>query len=283
MTNRTTTRKPLSLTANRRQSLVLLLLTLACGPLPAEAPAPASQAFDHYAAQLDSRLATQHLTAATFLALLSPADQQTLRTGQPILEEIPGTPRLESAMLHHWRGTMLVPGAHAADFEQLLREISRYPQRFAPQVLSAHALSTQALSAQPTSPSGNHITTAMRIRQTHILTVVLDATYELQFARLDPRHGFCISRSTRVSEVENPGSPAEHLLAPGREHGYLWRLNTYWTWAETDSGLLIQVETLSLSRAIPRSLAWAIQPFVSSVPRESLEFTLRSASQALTR
>ncbi len=275
MTNRTTTRIPL--TTCRRQSLLLLLLSLACGPLPAEAPTAAGQAFDHYAAQLDSRLATQHLTAATFLALLSPADQQTLRTGQPILEEIPGTPRLESAMLHHWRGTMLVPGTHAADFEQLLREISRYPQRFAPQVLSA-----QVLSAHTNSPSSDRISTAMRIRQTHILTVVLDASYELQFARLDPRHGFCISRSTRVSEVENPGSPAEHILAPGREHGYLWRLNTYWSWAETDSGLLIQVETLSLSRAIPHSLAWAIQPFVSSVPRESLEFTLRSASHALT-
>jgi len=45
----------------------------------------------------------------------------------------------------------------------------------------------------------------------------------------------------------------------------------------------MQIETVSLTRSIPAGLGWAIGPFVESVPRESLEFTLRSACNALRR
>ena len=63
----------------------------------------------------------------------------------------------------------------------------------------------------------------------------------------------------------------------------MWRLNTYWRYEERDGGLYIQIESVTLSRSIPVGLGWAIGPFVESVPRESLEFTLRSTSSALKR
>jgi hypothetical protein len=45
----------------------------------------------------------------------------------------------------------------------------------------------------------------------------------------------------------------------------------------------MQIETVSLSRSIPDGLGWAIKPFVESVPRESLEFTLRATCNALRK
>jgi hypothetical protein len=45
----------------------------------------------------------------------------------------------------------------------------------------------------------------------------------------------------------------------------------------------MQIESVSLTRSIPAGLGWAIGPFVESVPRESLEFTLRATSNALRR
>ena len=63
-------------------------------------------------------------------------------------------------------------------------------------------------------------------------------------------------------------------MSADEEKGYLWRLNNYWSYEEGDGGLYIQVESVSLSRAVPKGLGWAIGPFVNSVPRESLEFTL---------
>ena len=66
------------------------------------------------------------------------------------------------------------------------------------------------------------------------------------------------------------------------EHGFLWRQNTYWSYEERDGGLYLQIESVSLSRSIPTGLGWALRPYVESVPRESLEFTLRSACEAIT-
>ncbi len=123
----------------------------------------------------------------------------------------------------------------------------------------------------------------MRVRQQHVLTVVMDTAYDIIFGRLDARHGYSISRSTRISEIDSPGTSAEHALNASEEHGFLWRLNTYWSYEERDGGLVMQIESVSLTRSIPRGLGWAIGPFVESVPRESLEFTLRSTCNALRK
>jgi hypothetical protein len=45
----------------------------------------------------------------------------------------------------------------------------------------------------------------------------------------------------------------------------------------------MQIESVTLTRSIPTGLGWVIGPFVESIPRESLEFTLRSACDALRK
>ena len=129
----------------------------------------------------------------------------------------------------------------------------------------------------------DRISASMRVRQKHVLTVVMDMTYDVAFARLDTQHGYSSSRSTRVAEIDSPGTSKERALSDSEEHGFLWRLNTYWSYEEGDGGLYMQIESVSLTRSIPTGLAWAIKPFVESVPRESLEFTLRSASNDLRK
>ena len=109
----------------------------------------------------------------------------------------------------------------------------------------------------------------------------MDTAYDVTFGRLDERHGYSISRSTRISEIDAAGTGAERELSASESHGFLWRLNTYWSYEERDGGLYMQIETVSLTRSIPRGLGWVVQPFVESVPRESLEFTLRSTCNGL--
>jgi len=73
------------------------------------------------------------------------------------------------------------------------------------------------------------------------------------------------------------------VLSAAEEHGFLWRLNTYWSYEERDGGLYMQIESVSLTRSIPTGLGWAVGPFVESVPRDSLEFTLRAVCDALKK
>ncbi len=154
-----------------------------------------------------------------------------------------------------------------------MRDFSSYPRYFAPQVVQAAVLAQQ----------GDRMQAMMRVRQQHVITVFMDTAYDITFGRLDARHGYSLSRSTRVSEIDAAGTAQERALDANEEHGFLWRLNTYWSYEERDGGLYLQVESVSLTRSIPHGLAWMVGPFVESVPRESLEFTLRSACKALRK
>jgi len=254
-------------------------MLLSAAPLSLTAkPAPAAlSAFNSYISTVESRMVQQHNSQNGFLASVSPAGQSEtrLRQGESIIEQItPSTPvDLPGAMLHHWRGTAFAPGASASDFERLMKNFNAYPQHYSPQVLQSKILSQQ----------GEIFKVMMRVRQKHVITVVMDTAYDVTFARLDSLHGYSISRSTQISEIDSPGTDHERALSASEEHGYLWRLYTYWSYEERDGGLYMQIESVSLTRSIPTGLGWAIGPFVSSVPRESLEFTLRSTCNALRR
>jgi hypothetical protein len=222
-------------------------------------------------------MAQQHRSQNGYLASVASGKESEirLRRGELIVEKLTPLTGAEfpGAMLHHWRGTAFAPGAKAADFERLMKDFNAYPQHFSPQVVQAKTLSQQ----------GDHFQASMRVRQKHVITVVMDTSYEITFGRLDARRGYSVSRSTRIAEIDAPGTSRERALKPGEEHGFLWRLNTYWSYEERDGGLYMQIESVSLTRSIPNGLGWAIGPFVESVPRESLEFTLRSTCNALRR
>lgn len=233
----------------------------------------ATAAFDADVLALETRLAQQHRSRQTFLA---PEDTAPLQQGELILEHLTQSPgkELPGALEHDWRGTAFVPGAKAADFVRLMQNFAAYPNLFAPQVLKARVLN---------HPADDYFLVLMRVRQKHVLTVVMDSTYDVTFARIDPQDGFSLSRSTKVAEIADAGAPSERALGPQQEHGFLWRLNSYWSYQERDGGLYMQIESLSLTRSIPSGLGWAIGPFVESVPRETLEFTLRSVRDALKK
>jgi hypothetical protein len=245
----------------------------------ADAPNAAAAGFDTYITQLESRLARQHASADGFLASF---DSERVRGGEVIVEQI--TPAagtsVPGAMLHHWRGTAFVAGATAADLERLLRDYSAYPRVYAPQVLSARVLARD----------GNHYQTMLRLSQKHVIAVLLDTTYDVQFFPAEAKadvgrgaRGHNLSHSTRIAEIANPGTATEYELDSRHEHGFLWRLNTYWCWEERDGGIYMQIETVELTRTVPVGLGWAIGPLIESIPRESLDFTLKSTANALRR
>ncbi|HUH62511.1 MAG TPA: hypothetical protein VLZ50_05920 [Terracidiphilus sp.] len=261
-----------SWTTNLRGPLLVWALVGAAASAPAQPAPEATVAFDSYIASVESRLAEQHRSSEEFLA---PADPARLRKGEMVVEPVstatgtglsevapPGAP--PGASIHHWRGTAFAPGATAAEFEPLLRDFDGYPERFTPQVVAARVLARQ----------GDRTRIWMRVRQRHGLTVILETTYDVTFGKLDSTHGSSTSRSVEIAQVEPAGRAFD---------GLLWRQNIYWRWEERDGGLEIQIESVSLTRSIPRGLGWAIGPFVESVPREELEFTLHSVCNALRR
>jgi hypothetical protein len=251
-----------------------LLLTLAVAAPVAAEPAPAVTAtYNADIAKVEARLAPQQRSTGVSL---EHQDLARLQSGETVVEQIePENTKLPGALLYHWRGTAFVPGAKAADFERAMKDYAAYPRTFSPEMLQAHVL----------SHAGEHYVVTMRVRQKHILTAVLDITYDVTFGHggSGAPSGYTISRSTHIAEIDQAGTSQERVLAPGEEHGYLWRQNNYWSYEERDGGLYIQIESISLSRAFPAALGWAFGSFTKSIPRETMEFTLGAMCKALRK
>jgi hypothetical protein len=245
----------------------LLPLLVACRSAVAQPSPQAVAAFDSYTGRVEAHLATKHWSP---IHSLDSQKEARLRGGELIVDRL--TPfadgQLPGALLHDWSGTAFVPGARAADFERLMESYGGYPQVFSPQVLRARVLARQ----------GDQFQVVLRVRQHHVLTVVLDITSDVRFVRLDAQHGYSISRSTNVAEIDDG-----HALNPDASHGFLWRINTSWSYEERDGGLYMRIESVSLTRSIPRGFGWIVGPYLESIPRESLEFTLRSVCNGLRK
>ena len=245
----------------------------------AEAPGKAMTAFEAYTGRVEARLAQQHRSARTFVADLEQENvEERLRQGDVVIEKLtPDKGEVPGGMLHDWRGTAFVNGGTAAGFERLMKNIGNYPLMYSPQVVKAQILSPKS------GPASDHFAATMRVKQKHVITVVMDTAYDVTYGHLDSKHGYSTSRSTKIAEIDDAGTDKERAVPPEKEHGYLWRLNTYWSYEERDGGLYMQIESVSLTRGIPAGLGWAIGPFVESVPRESLEFTLSNTGKALAK
>ncbi len=85
----------------------------------------------------------------------------------------------------------------------------------------------------------------------------------------------------RIAQVEDAGTAAEREKTPGDDDGFLWRMETWWRVKEGDGGVYVQSEVASLTRGIPAGLGWLVGPFVTSIPKETLAFTLEATRKAV--
>jgi hypothetical protein len=258
-----------------RTAAIMLLLVTRCPA--AQLTLQAKQAFGNYAAAVEKRLAQQHATAGTYLAVfnLGPSErtdaERQLKSGAMRVEPVNGGIReVSSGLLHHWRGTVYVPRGKAQDMLALLRDYNRLARYYAPEVESSHVLSDH----------GGVATVAIRMKKQKVVTVVLDTEYDVQTG-LTGATGYGFSRGTHIWQIAGAGTTHESRLPEGDDDGFLWRLNSYWSFVELPDGLLIECEAISLTRDVPSGLTWLIAPIIQDLPRESLKSTLRDTRNAL--
>jgi hypothetical protein len=131
------------------------------------------------------------------------------------------------------------------------------------------------------SRNGNDFKIEMRLLKKKVITVVLDTYYDVHYTPVDAARWYSRSYSTRIQEVDNAGKPGERLQPAGHDHGFLWKLYTYWRFVERDGGVYVECQAVSLTRDIPTGLGWLIEPIIRQLPKESLVNTLRKTHDAL--
>ena len=238
-------------------------------PALAQPKADAVAAFDRYIAAAERRIAAEQSSPSTFLRL-NPASlaerndlNARLRQGEVIIENVGRSTSLDisGGLIHDWVGTAFVQGVTVAQALMLVQDYDHLARYYQPDVQASRLIARH----------GNDFHIFMQLRKHKVVTVVLDSEYDVHYGQLDASHWFSTSRSTRIDE------------SGGGDHGFLWRLYTYWRFVDVGDGVIVQCEAISLTRDIPTGLGWMIGPFVTSIPRESLEFTMTATRRALSQ
>jgi hypothetical protein len=131
------------------------------------------------------------------------------------------------------------------------------------------------------SDDGDHFLVFLRFRRHKVITVVLNTQHDVRYFRDSQTREHSRSSAVRIAQVENAGKNDEREKTPGEDGGFLWRMETWWRMEERDGGVYLQSEVVSLTRDIPTGLGWLIGPFVTSIPRETLTFTLEATRRAV--
>ena len=107
-----------------------------------------------------------------------------------------------------------------------------------------------------------------------MVTVVMDADYHVAYRALTPSKLYTKSVASKIFEVQSAGEADEQRIPGDKSGGFLWRLNTYCSFEELPAGTVEQCESISLTRGIPFLVKPIVGPFVNSIPRETLAYTL---------
>jgi hypothetical protein len=238
-------------------------------------------AFDRYVQLTERRMNDESggRTAFLWIDRLPEAERrdarEKLQRGEIVVSRLETRDRGEAlkipdGLCHHWVGTVFVAGARLARVVSLMQAYDRYPQMYSPNVRRGRIIARD----------GDRFQVYLQLFMKKVISAVLNTEYDVQYRAVGTERMQVRSFTTRIAEVEDPGSPNEREKPVGHDNGFLWRFNNYCSLENRDGGTYVQCESVSLSRSIPTGLGWLVGPFVTSIPRSSLEFTLASLQMA---
>ena len=269
----------------RLLSLLLLLVPAISLQSPAaDLKASTRQAFIHYTEIAEAGMRPTLQASGPFLWIdRLDKDKRAevmakLKKGEVVIErmqeQVDGHEiNIPDGMVHDWLGTVFVPGVDIPQTLKLLQDYDHHKDVYKSDVVDSKLLSRH----------GDDFEAYMRFYKKKIIGVTVDTYHTAHYGSVSPTRAYSISHTTRVNEVDDAGTPAEHQEPQGEGHGFLWALNSYWRLEQKDGGVYIECRALTLTRDIPTGLGWIIKPFVTEVPRESLMATLGSTRRALKK
>lgn len=198
---------------------------------------------------------------------------EAVRNGRTIAELwAGGNPiHVPDGLIHDWIGATYIPGARIEDTLAVLQSYDRHKEIYRPEVIDSRLVSR----------SGDAFEIYLRLLKKKIITVVLDTDHHVEYGAASALRWWCRSHTTRISEIEDAGKPAEKARPPDTGYGFLWRLSSYWRLEQRDGGVWVECRAISLTRDVPKGLGWVIGPMVKKLPRQSLVATLEATRRCV--
>lgn len=248
----------------------------------AELSAATIAAWQQYERQVDDRYARSTAADAFFVHdafKLAPGWKTQVANGQVSMVRVasfaPGAaePSIPDGRIHHWVGAVFIPGVSLDHVLRYLRDrAGRESEAF-----------DDVLSSKLIARDGDRLRIYMKLRRESVITVTYNTEHAVEYRRLNDARASSRSVATKIAELENAGTPQEREKPAGRDHGFLWRLNAYWRYEQVNGGVVIECESVSLSRGVPVLFRPFVMGTVERIARESLQKTLVSLRTELAR
>ena len=264
------------------RTALLAVVALGSQNLPAAELHPWTvQAWDAYVKATEKRIAAE-LTGDKFLVIdslgggKSRAARSAIRSGQVFVEKLETRNdqdrdfAVKDGMIHHWLGAIFMPGIHLDTLLQWLQNYDQHEKYF-----------DEIEKSKLLSRNGGEFKIFFRIRRKKIITVYYNTEHTALYRQHDATRASSRSVATRIAELDDPGTPKEREKPHSDDSGFLWRLNSYWRFQQENGGVVVECESISLSRSIPAGFGWLIRGYAESVPRESLQNTLNSIREGV--
>src|SRR3954452_10054105 len=252
---------------------VLLVLAASLSSKASELNPETVAAWDHYIQSQNARVAV-HARVPSFLwSDESPDRIRRLREGEIVVAPLRENPKpVPYGLIHHWVGAMFVPNTKLEDVLKVVRNYSEYKQFYAPTVIDS----------RPLHQDGTVDAFSLRmLNKAVVANFALEAEFQSSYAAVDQNRWYSIGYSTHVREIEAFGEADEHELPSGTGHGFIWRLYNVSRFEQRDGGVYVELEAVALSRDVPTSLRWIVNPVVRRVSKSSLVVSLRNTQAAV--
>ena len=233
------------------------------------------KAFDEFIRGKEAQLRDQASAGKFLWADEAPGRRQQLRDGKILTESLRDQPDLgvPNGLIHDWMGAVFMAGATIDRTINFVQDYEHHPEVYKPEVIASKIL----------AHNGDDYKIFLRLKKKKVLTVILNTEHAVHYERLDAKRWQSRSYSTHIAEVENAGKAGERELPPGSDHGFLWRLDSFWRFEESDGGVYVECEAISLTRRVPSGLGWLIDPIIRDLTKGSLFNTLQATRGFLLR
>jgi putative flippase GtrA len=231
--------------------------------------------------KVEDRISSELSSGKGFLALDFQDDRITAEERRKVLSgEIPVSPvvgddsartaKVPNGMIHHWRGSIFIPGV------TLDTVFSRVVNPRLEDTRQEDVLDSMVLEHHP-----GQLKLYLKLQRSKIVTVVYNTEHLIEYHRYGKARASSSSVATKIAEIEKTSDGREQEKPEGHDHGFLWRMNSYWRYEEIKGGVIVECESLTLSRSIPAILEYMVRPLIKKVARESMRRTLESMRSRL--
>ncbi len=180
--------------------------------------------------------------------------------------------KVESGLIHDWIGAAFIPNTNLDDVIPVVRDYDRYKNYYHPNVFDSRLIAS----------SESHDRFAMVLMNKSVLAkTAIEADYQVLYTRVDERRWYSVADATRIQEIADYNTPAQHYLPENHGTGLIWRLHSITRFEERDGGVYVEVEAIVLSRDIPAALRLLIEPIVRRVSRSAITTSLRQTQAAV--